>query len=98
MRWCLWSVVRRSDLRVACIWRASYRDNRGPHTRTDVWSSCACACVLVQALHSPIGRSDGEAYKHLYNAVVTAPGALSRPDWWREYVVGAGNGEGEGEA
>eukprot|EP01102_Stenamoeba_stenopodia_P014952 TRINITY_DN5044_c0_g1_i1.p1 TRINITY_DN5044_c0_g1~~TRINITY_DN5044_c0_g1_i1.p1 ORF type:complete len:734 (+),score=191.25 TRINITY_DN5044_c0_g1_i1:67-2268(+) len=33
-------------------------------------------------LYSPIGRSDGEAYKHLYNVTVHAPGALSRPDWW----------------
>jgi len=39
-----------------------------------------------QALHAPIGQSDGLVYKHLFGAVTSAPGALSRPPWWREYL------------
>ena len=62
----------------------SCTEPRGIESRT---SSTDSGVSCVQALHSPIGQSDGEAYKHLYNAVVSAPGALSRPDWWREYVA-----------
>jgi len=27
-----------------------------------------------------------QAYKHLYQAMVTGPKALERPSWWREVV------------
>ncbi|KAJ0180785.1 hypothetical protein K1T71_004189 [Dendrolimus kikuchii] len=37
-------------------------------------------------LRSVLGRSDGEAYKHIQNNVMTYPGSLSRPEWWRDVV------------
>ncbi|MFN3520569.1 MAG: acyl-CoA dehydrogenase, partial [Sphingomonas sp.] len=37
-------------------------------------------------LFSPLGRSDGEAYKHLYNAVISNPGTFARPSWWAEFM------------
>jgi len=37
-------------------------------------------------LYSPIGQSNGEAYKNLYGAIVTTPQALERPRWWREFL------------
>ncbi|XP_065197158.1 peroxisomal acyl-coenzyme A oxidase 3-like [Sycon ciliatum] len=33
-------------------------------------------------LRSPIGHSSGQAYRELYQAVMTSPGALTRPAWW----------------
>ncbi|XP_053625433.1 peroxisomal acyl-coenzyme A oxidase 3-like [Plodia interpunctella] len=37
-------------------------------------------------LKSVLGQSDGEAYKHIQNQVMTYPGALTRPQWWRDVV------------
>ncbi|KJE92816.1 peroxisomal acyl-coenzyme A oxidase 3 [Capsaspora owczarzaki ATCC 30864] len=37
-----------------------------------------------QILFSPIGRSDGEVYKNLYNTVTTTPGCFERAPWWAE--------------
>ncbi|XP_013194627.2 peroxisomal acyl-coenzyme A oxidase 3 [Amyelois transitella] len=37
-------------------------------------------------LRSVLGMSDGEAYKHIQNQVMTYPGALTRPHWWRDVV------------
>lgn len=37
-------------------------------------------------LNSPLGMSDGEVYKHMESAIMQAPGALERPQWWRDVV------------
>ncbi|KAL4707432.1 hypothetical protein ACJJTC_008617, partial [Scirpophaga incertulas] len=37
-------------------------------------------------LRSVLGRADGEAYKHIQHSVVSQPGALARPAWWRDVV------------
>ncbi|CAG2201412.1 ACOX1 [Mytilus edulis] len=37
-------------------------------------------------LNSPIGQSDGEIYKNLYNAMINTPNCFERPDWWQEFV------------
>ncbi|KPJ04977.1 Peroxisomal acyl-coenzyme A oxidase 3 [Papilio xuthus] len=37
-------------------------------------------------LNSLLGHSDGQVYKHLQNIVMTYPGALARPQWWRDVV------------
>ena len=37
-------------------------------------------------LQSPIGMSNGEAYKNLYQAMITNPKSLERPSWWEEIV------------
>ncbi|KAF2898696.1 hypothetical protein ILUMI_07471 [Ignelater luminosus] len=35
-------------------------------------------------VNSVLGYSDGQVYKHLEAAMLRAPGALSRPSWWKE--------------
>ena len=35
-------------------------------------------------LYSTIGRSDGQAYDHLYTAVTAAPGCFERVSWWTD--------------
>ncbi|XP_071501101.1 peroxisomal acyl-coenzyme A oxidase 3-like [Diadema antillarum] len=37
-------------------------------------------------LNSPIGSSDGQIYKRLYNAILQTPECLQRPDWWKEFL------------
>ncbi|XP_013145938.1 PREDICTED: peroxisomal acyl-coenzyme A oxidase 3-like [Papilio polytes] len=37
-------------------------------------------------LNSVLGHADGEVYKHLQNNVLTYPGAVARPAWWRDVV------------
>ncbi|KAL5015832.1 hypothetical protein ScPMuIL_005421 [Solemya velum] len=37
-------------------------------------------------LDSPIGHSDGQAYKNLYSAMLQTPDVFKRPDWWKEFV------------
>ncbi|KAM3961267.1 acyl-CoA oxidase 3 isoform 2-T2 [Aphomia sociella] len=37
-------------------------------------------------LNSVLGNADGEVYKHIANSVLTYPGALERPHWWRDVV------------
>lgn len=37
-------------------------------------------------LNSPLGMSDGNVYKHLQNAIMSAPDALQRPSWWKDVV------------
>ncbi|CAG9784052.1 unnamed protein product [Diatraea saccharalis] len=37
-------------------------------------------------IRSVLGQSDGQAYKHIQNSVMSYPGALSRPSWWRDVV------------
>ncbi|CAH0722041.1 unnamed protein product, partial [Brenthis ino] len=37
-------------------------------------------------LHSVLGNADGEVYKHIQKRVMTYPGALERPHWWRDVV------------
>eukprot|EP00057_Strongylocentrotus_purpuratus_P031918 XP_786081.3 PREDICTED: peroxisomal acyl-coenzyme A oxidase 3 [Strongylocentrotus purpuratus] len=37
-------------------------------------------------LNSPIGASDGQVYKRLYNAILQTPKCLERPDWWKEFL------------
>ncbi|XP_025050977.1 peroxisomal acyl-coenzyme A oxidase 3 isoform X2 [Alligator sinensis] len=38
-------------------------------------------------LNSPIGRSDGELYKNLWNAVLQGSKVLQRPSWWAEFCT-----------
>lgn len=38
-------------------------------------------------LNSPLGMSDGNVYKHLQNTIMSAPGALARPYWWKDVVA-----------
>ncbi|XP_073943629.1 acyl-CoA oxidase 3 [Choristoneura fumiferana] len=37
-------------------------------------------------LKSVLGQSDGEAYKHIQDSVMTYPGSMTRPEWWRDVV------------
>ncbi|KAH9629240.1 hypothetical protein HF086_008322 [Spodoptera exigua] len=37
-------------------------------------------------LKSVLGMSDGEAYKHIQSSVMTYPGSMTRPEWWRDVV------------
>ncbi|XP_055643319.1 peroxisomal acyl-coenzyme A oxidase 3 isoform X2 [Toxorhynchites rutilus septentrionalis] len=37
-------------------------------------------------LNSPLGMSDGEAYKHMESAITQAPGTFERSDWWHDVV------------
>ncbi|KAG8199728.1 hypothetical protein JTE90_000824 [Oedothorax gibbosus] len=37
-------------------------------------------------LNSAIGRSDGEVYKNMYDAIIQTPGSLERPTWWKEFM------------
>lgn len=37
-------------------------------------------------LHAPIGQSNGEAYKNLYNSMTTTPKALERASFWQDFV------------
>jgi len=37
-------------------------------------------------LNSVLGSSDGFVYKNLQSSIFSYPGALSRPDWWKEVV------------
>ncbi|ERL86624.1 hypothetical protein D910_04031 [Dendroctonus ponderosae] len=38
-------------------------------------------------LNSPLGASDGQVYKHLQAALLSAPFALSRPAWWQDIAT-----------
>ncbi|CAH0604988.1 unnamed protein product [Chrysodeixis includens] len=69
----------------------------GACIRSAVLSGCARvlpdALALVDSLAPPdfclksiLGAADGEAYKHIQSSVMTYPGALSRPEWWRDVV------------
>eukprot|EP01117_Protostelium_nocturnum_P012331 TRINITY_DN4540_c0_g1_i1.p1 TRINITY_DN4540_c0_g1~~TRINITY_DN4540_c0_g1_i1.p1 ORF type:complete len:754 (-),score=248.75 TRINITY_DN4540_c0_g1_i1:175-2205(-) len=35
-----------------------------------------------ELLNSPIGASDGDVYKRIFNAAISGPNAMERPDWW----------------
>ncbi|CAH2073077.1 unnamed protein product, partial [Iphiclides podalirius] len=37
-------------------------------------------------LRSVLGAADGQVYKHIQNSVMTYPGAMTRPKWWRDVV------------
>lgn len=37
-------------------------------------------------LNSVLGAADGEVYKNIQNKVMTYPGAMVRPEWWRDVV------------
>ncbi|GIY03206.1 peroxisomal acyl-coenzyme A oxidase 3 [Caerostris darwini] len=37
-------------------------------------------------LNSAIGRSDGEVYKNMYDAIIQTPGSLDRAPWWKEFL------------
>ncbi|PRD22723.1 UNVERIFIED_CONTAM: Peroxisomal acyl-coenzyme A oxidase 3 [Trichonephila clavipes] len=37
-------------------------------------------------LNSALGRSDGEVYKNLYDAIIQTEGAFDRPPWWKEFL------------
>lgn len=52
------------------------------------------AITLVDAIappdfiiNSPLGMSDGEIYKHMETRIMSAPNALTRPDWWHNIVI-----------
>ncbi|CAB3239289.1 unnamed protein product [Arctia plantaginis] len=51
------------------------------------------ALALVDALAPPdfclnsvLGMSDGQVYQHIQSNVMTYPGAMTRPEWWRDVV------------
>ncbi|CAH2244221.1 jg20166 [Pararge aegeria aegeria] len=71
--------------------------DQGLHLREGILKMCSLlapeAVALTDTLAPPdfcmksvLGMSDGEAYKHLQNRVMTYPGALARPEWWRDVV------------
>ncbi|XP_019854129.1 PREDICTED: peroxisomal acyl-coenzyme A oxidase 3-like [Amphimedon queenslandica] len=35
----------------------------------------------------PLGQSDGDVYRHLYNAMSSEPGANEKPNWWKEIAT-----------
>ncbi|XP_049867452.1 peroxisomal acyl-coenzyme A oxidase 3 [Pectinophora gossypiella] len=37
-------------------------------------------------LNSVLGMADGEVYKHIQSSVMSYPGSMSRPEWWRDVV------------
>ncbi|XP_045782603.1 peroxisomal acyl-coenzyme A oxidase 3 [Maniola jurtina] len=71
--------------------------DQGLHLREGILKLCSElvpeAVTLADTLAPPdfcmksvLGMSDGEAYKHLQNRVMTFPGAMTRPEWWRDVV------------
>jgi len=40
-----------------------------------------------EILYSPIGQSNGEALKNLYNAIITMPGCFERASYWADISV-----------
>eukprot|EP01137_Pigoraptor_chileana_P005692 Opistho-2@49096 len=93
----LWRIE--SDL--FCLRDAEYiNSDQGQHIRDALLVTCRAAAkdavCFVDAvappdaiLFSPIGRSDGEAYLHLYQTVLSTPGAMERPKWWADTRVPA---------
>ncbi|XP_041977418.1 peroxisomal acyl-coenzyme A oxidase 3-like isoform X2 [Aricia agestis] len=74
-----------------------FSDQQGAQVRAGAVRLCAAlapdAVALADALAPPdfclrsvLGASDGQAYKHIQNAVMTSPGALTRPSWWKDVV------------
>ncbi|KAL0842466.1 hypothetical protein ABMA28_014562 [Loxostege sticticalis] len=70
---------------------------QGVHLREGILELCAGVCPEAVALadtlappdfllKSVLGQSDGEAYKHIQNSVMTYPGSMTRPEWWRDVV------------
>ncbi|XP_047988206.1 peroxisomal acyl-coenzyme A oxidase 3 [Leguminivora glycinivorella] len=61
-----------------------------------VWLCAALAAEAVSladtlappdwCLNSVLGYADGEVYKHIQDGILTYPGALERPRWWRDVV------------
>lgn len=37
-------------------------------------------------LNSALGKSDGQVYKNLYDAIIQTPGSLDRAPWWKEFL------------
>ncbi|CAG4913326.1 unnamed protein product [Colias eurytheme] len=37
-------------------------------------------------LNSILGMADGQAYKHIQDKVMTFPGSMTRPEWWKDVV------------
>ncbi len=35
---------------------------------------------------SPLGKSDGEVYRHLQSQLFQSPGVFERPEWWKDMV------------
>ncbi|XP_045445584.1 peroxisomal acyl-coenzyme A oxidase 3-like [Melitaea cinxia] len=71
--------------------------DQGFHLREGILRLCSEitpeAVALADTLAPPdfcmksvLGLSDGEVYKHIQNKVMTYPGALSRPHWWKDVV------------
>lgn len=57
-----------------------------PLIKTDAISLVDAIAPPDFVLNSPLGMSDGEVYKHMESAIMQAPGALERPQWWRDVV------------
>lgn len=38
-------------------------------------------------LNSPLGMSDGQVYKHMETRILSAPNALTTPDWWQDIII-----------
>lgn len=57
-----------------------------PLIKTDAISLVDAIAPPDFILNSPLGMSDGEVYKHMESAIMQAPGALERPQWWRDVV------------
>lgn len=73
------------------------RGEQGLCVREGTLSLCRAispeAVALVDSLAPPdfclksvLGMSDGEAYKHIQSSVMTYPGSMTRPEWWRDVV------------
>lgn len=69
----------------------------GANLRSAILRGCALitpdAVALVDTLAPPdfclnsvLGMADGEAYKHIQSRVMTYPGSMTRPEWWRDVV------------
>ncbi|CAH2086023.1 unnamed protein product [Euphydryas editha] len=71
--------------------------DQGLHLREGILKLCSEiapeAVALADTLAPPdfclksvLGMSDGEVYKHIQSRVMTYPGSLTRPGWWRDVV------------
>ncbi|XP_026329439.1 peroxisomal acyl-coenzyme A oxidase 3-like isoform X2 [Hyposmocoma kahamanoa] len=74
-----------------------FSNEQGLLLREGILQLCAFvapdAVALVDTLAPPdwclksvLGMADGEAYKHIQNSFMMYPGALERPEWWRDVV------------
>lgn len=91
----LWSLEKN----LATLYQAGYFEGPKPteYIRAAILKLCSeiknDAVSLADAmapsdfiLNSALGKSDGQIYKNIYDAIMNAKNAMQRPDWYREFT------------